>query len=167
VLKGNLVLLWGVRAILLVSLLLHVHSAWGLTLLSRAARPARYAEVTHRASTLASRMMRIGGVVLLVFIVFHLLHFTTGTFHPSFADGDVFGNVVRGFQVTPVALFYVVAMVALMLHLRHGIWSFFQTLGLNHPHVNGIRRGLAWLLALGIGVGFISIPLAVLFRLVR
>ena len=157
-------LLWAVRAVLLVSVILHVHCAYTLTRAARRARPAGYAEREGQAATFSARTMRWGGVLLLVFIVYHLLHFTTGTLHPDFRPGDVYSNLIVGFSVPAVALFYVVAMGALALHLHHGVWSLFQTLGLNHPHLNTARRRLGTFLAVVVPVGFASIPVAVVLR---
>jgi succinate dehydrogenase / fumarate reductase cytochrome b subunit len=107
--------------------------------------------------------MRVGGFILLFFIVFHILHFTTGTVHPDFVPGRVGGNLIAGFRLQPaVAAFYIVAMVALWLHLTHGVWSFFQTLGLNHPRWNRSRLVLAWALAIVIAGGLLVIPVGVL-----
>ncbi len=166
-LRKSLPLLWAVRALLLVSLLVHVHAAVALTRLARAARPARYADLKTRASTLSARTMRVGGLVLAAFVVFHLLHFTVGSVHPAFVAGDVYHNLVSGFRGPLVVGFYLLALAALALHLHHGIWSLFQTLGVNHPHVNGVRRGLARVLAVGLSVGFAAVPLAVVAGLLR
>lgn len=166
-LRKSLPLLWTVRALLLVSLLLHVHAALSLTRLARAARPARYQRLRARTSTLSARTMRVGGLVLAAFVVFHLLHFTIGSVHPAFVAGDVYHNLVTGLRGPAVVGFYLLALAALALHLHHGIWSLFQTLGVNHPHVNGIRRGLARVLAVGLSVGFAAVPLAVITGLLR
>jgi succinate dehydrogenase / fumarate reductase, cytochrome b subunit len=164
-LKSSALVLWSVRAILLTAVVLHIHAAWSLTRLDLAARPERYERLVRQSSTWSARSMRVGGVILLVFVVFHLLHFTTGTVHPAFSPLDVYNNVLIGFGITWVVVFYVVAMLALGLHLHHGIWSAFQTLGLNHPHMNPARRTLATVVAILVAAGFISIPLAVAFGL--
>lgn len=167
-LKSNQALLWSIRAGLGLAVILHVHAAWSLTRLGRAARPADYSTPTERrAATLSAVTIRLGGVLLLVFLVFHLLHFTTGTLHPAFSPTDVYANVIVGFSVPAVTAFYVLAMVALGLHLHHGIWSLFQTFGWNHPHLNAGRRRLALGWAVVVAVLFASIPLAVGFGLVR
>jgi succinate dehydrogenase / fumarate reductase cytochrome b subunit len=157
-------LLWSVRLVLLTAFIFHVHSAWSLTRDARAARPDGYAERKVRAATWSARTMRWGGVLLLAFVIFHLLHFTTGTLHPDFDPHDVYSNVIIGFGVPAVVIFYVAAMAALALHLHHGVWSLFQTLGLNHPHLNPARRRLATFLAVVVPVGFASIPVAVMLR---
>ena len=167
-LKGNLALLWGARAVLLVSVVLHAHAAVTLAARARAARPSGYQRHTRLTSRWSSRLIRLGGVVLLAFVVFHLLHFTTGQALPSlFLDGEVYQNVVRSFQVGWVTAFYVVAMAALGAHLHHGLWSLFQTLGAGHPKLEAPRRGLSWFLSVGLTVGFLSVPVAVFFGRIR
>lgn len=161
------VLLWLVRLVLLACVLLHVAAAWQLTRLGRAARPAAYVAGTRIHTTYASRTMRWGGVIILLFVVYHLLHFTWGTVHPSFVPGDVYHNVVTGFQVWWVAIFYVAAQIALGLHLYHGLWSMFQSLGWNHPRFNLWRNGFAHAFAWIVTAGNVSFPVAVLSGLVR
>lgn len=160
-------LLWTFRSVLLASLVLHVWAAWQLTRSSRAARPVDYAAGTRIHTTYASRTMRWGGVIVLLFVIYHLLHLTWGTVHPSFLPGDVYHNVVAGFQVWWVAVVYIAAQVALGFHLYHGLWSMFQSLGLNHPRFNHWRNGFAHAFAWIISLGNISFPLAVLSGLVR
>lgn len=159
--------LWGARLVLLVAAALHIWSAWRLTSLARASRPVGYAKKRYRAATFASRSMRLGGVLLLAFIIFHVLHLTTGSVHPEFVAGDVHGNVISGLQSPLVALFYVAAMGALGLHLAHGVWSLFQSLGVTNPRVQRYRQGLALVLAIGIAGGFTLIPLAIVTGILR
>src|SRR5690625_480830 len=92
-------LLWGARIVLLVAAVLHIWSALRLTALKRASRPVGYRAYKYRAGTFAARTIRLGGVLLLVFIVFHILHFTTGSVHPDFVEGDVHRNVISGLRV--------------------------------------------------------------------
>jgi succinate dehydrogenase / fumarate reductase cytochrome b subunit len=159
---------WAARVVLLAAVVLHVIAAWQLTRLDRAARPVGYARREPQVSTLASRSMRWGGVLLLVFIVFHILHFTTGTVQPvPFVAGDVYGNMIGGFRIWWVTLFYVAAMAALGLHLFHGGWSFARTLGVARPSPRPFRRPLAAAVAVGVAVGFAIVPLAVFFGLVQ
>jgi succinate dehydrogenase / fumarate reductase cytochrome b subunit len=162
-------LLWGVRIALLTVTLLHVWAAWSLTRMNRAARPLGYREVESRASTYASRTMRWSGVLVLLFVVYHLLHLTFGVkaVHPQFVHGDAYHNFVTGFQNPAVSLFYVVAMLALGLHLWHGAWSFMQSLGLNHPRYNRLRNGFATLVTAVVVLANISFPLAVLAGVIR
>jgi succinate dehydrogenase / fumarate reductase cytochrome b subunit len=161
--------LWIARAVLLVAAGLHIWSAWRLTMINRAARPVGYREVERRESTYASRTMRWSGVIVLLFIAYHLLHFTFGApfVHPHFVPGAVYHNFVTGFRSPLVSGFYVLAMLALGLHLYHGAWSFMQTLGLSHPRYNNLRHGLATLLTVVVVAGNISFPVAVLTGLLR
>ena len=132
------------------------------------ARPQRYA-VDHSAGgrTLGSRTMPYTGVIILLFIIYHLMHFTFGTpvIHPNFDGHDAYSNVVIGFQSYAYvpAIIYLLALVPLAFHLYHGTWSMFQTLGLNNKTYSGILRGLAWIVAIVISVGFALVPLAVIF----
>jgi succinate dehydrogenase / fumarate reductase cytochrome b subunit len=157
-------LLWVVRVVLVVALVLHVLAAWQLTVRDRAARPVAYARQVPQVSTLASRTMRWGGVLLLVFIVVHILHFTTGTIRPTgvFTEGDVYGNAVADFHVPWVAAFYVISMVALGMHLYHGAWSSVRSLGCAPPSPRPLSRRLALVIAIIVAVGFAVVPIAVL-----
>ena len=158
--------IWIARAVLLVAVGLHVWAAVTLTLANWSARPVGYRDWQARESTYASRTMVWSGPLLAVFIVYHLLHLTFGTAHPEFERGDVYHNVVVGFQIPFASAFYIVAMVALGLHLYHGVWSLLQTLGLSHPRWNPLRRTAALALAIVV-LANISIPLAVLAGLVH
>jgi succinate dehydrogenase / fumarate reductase cytochrome b subunit len=159
--------IWIARSVLLAAVLLHIWSATSLTLDSRRARPEGYRQQRWKESTYASRTMRWGGVILLLFIIYHLLHFTTGTVHQSFIEGDVYHNFVAGFRSVPVSLFYIFAMLALGFHLRHGVWSMFQTLGVSHPRYIRMAHVGAWIFAAIIVIGNISFPLAVLAGIVK
>jgi succinate dehydrogenase / fumarate reductase cytochrome b subunit len=160
-------LLWGARLVLLASVVAHAWTAWSLTRQGWAARGVDYRQRENYASDYASRTMRWGGVTLALFIVYHILHFTTGTLHPSFVHGAVHQNFVAGFKVVPVSAFYVLAMCALGLHLYHGVWSLTQTLGLDHPRYNPLRRVAAGAFAGLITVVNISFPVAVLAGIIR
>ena len=166
-LKASGLILWTVRLILLGSLYLHISAAVTLTVRNRQARPEKYDRLETPVSTWSALTLRVGGVVLLAFVVFHLLHLTTGTLHPAFSPTDAYNNVLIGFSIPAVAAFYLVAMAALALHLHHGVWSLFQTLGWNHPHFNPVRRRVATTLAVVVSVGFSAIVLAVAFGMVR
>lgn len=154
--------LWIVRIGLLGAVLLHIVAAVQLTRTSHDARSVGYAREESLAFSYASRTMRWGGVVILAFVVYHLLHLTTGTVHADFVAGDAYRNLVVGFSNPWITSSYIVATGALGLHLYHGIWSTFQTLGLNHPKYNHLRRPLAAVLALVVFVGFASVPAAVM-----
>lgn len=163
-LKSAPLLVWSVRGLLFAAVVFHADSAFRLMALNRASRRIRYQDWEPQESTFASRTMKWGGILLLVFIIYHILHFTVGVLHPTwpaFNVHTVYSNLVTGLQVWWVALFYIVAMGALTLHLYHGIWSVFQTLGVNHPRWNPVRRPLALVLGLVIGLGFMSIPISV------
>jgi succinate dehydrogenase / fumarate reductase cytochrome b subunit len=154
--------IWIARAVLLAALLLHLWAAVSLTLANWQARPRGYREWQARDSTYASRTMVWSGPLLFLFLAYHLAHFTVGSAHPEFVRGDVYRNLVVGFQNPFASGFYVLAMLALGLHMYHGFWSMLQTLGLSQPRWNRIRRGLSLLLAFLVIAGNISIPLAVL-----
>jgi len=159
--------IWLARATLFVAVGLHIWAAWSLTRTSWAARPVAYRQVRRRESTYASRTMRWSGPLLALFIVYHLMHLTIGSAHPHFEEGAVYANVVAGFQVWPVSAFYIVAMLALGLHMYHGVWSMTQTFGLAHPRYDGLRRGCAAAFTGLVVAGNISIPLTVLAGIVR
>ena len=166
-LKSNPELLWAVRVVLLAALVLHVWAGLGLAQTASAARPIGYQESAPQSATLASRTMRWGGLFLLGFLVLHILHFTTGTIHPQFNGADVYANLMVGFRVWYAALFYLLAMVILGLHLYHGTSSMFQSLGLSHPGYDPGRRRAMRLLSVLVFGGFASIPLAVWLGWVR
>lgn len=155
-------LLWIARIVLLGAVGIHALAAFQLWRQSRAARPAGYRKEVSQVFSYASRTMRWGGVIILLFVVFHIMHFTVGSAHPEFVYGSVYRNVVIGFQSLPVALFYLLAVGSLALHLYHGLWSVFTTLGVQNPKVEGIRRPLAAGISLALFVGFASVPVAVL-----
>ena len=176
-LKGTGELLWIARLGLLGALVLHVTMALQLTRIKQAARPVGYQQREPQVSTYASRLMRWGGVLLLVFIVFHLLHFTTGTIFPmasrpydtarTFSETDVYGNVISAFRQAWVVAFYVVAMFFLMLHLFHGAWSSVRTLGLTKPSRHPLKRHVATAIALVVWLGFTAVPVAVFLGVIR
>jgi succinate dehydrogenase / fumarate reductase cytochrome b subunit len=160
--------LWAARLVLLVSLVLHVVAALQLALRRRAARPIRYqGRGVPQVSTLASRTIRWGGVFILVFLVYHILHFTLGTVHSDFVEGDPYHNVTVGFRSPLVVAFYLVAMAAVGLHLYHGIWSGGRSLGVSPPSPHPMRRRLALVLALFVWLGFTVIPIAVFAGVIK
>src|SRR5262249_11686858 len=125
-LHGSPGLLWSVRVLLLVSVIVHIAAAGQLEIGKRRARPIGYAK-KHEQGSLASRTMIWSGAVILAFVVYHILHLTAGTVHPSFVELDVHHNLVTGFQQAGAAAVYVIAMIFLALHLYHGLWSMFQS----------------------------------------
>ncbi len=159
--------LWLIRGILLLSVGLHIAMAIQLTLLKWDARPNAYVKKAAIASTYAARTMIWSGPIVGAFLVYHLLHFTTGQVHPDFVKGDVYRNVVTGFQNPAVALFYMIANILLAIHLYHGVWSMFQSLGVAHPRYTPILRNVAMVYGYIIGIGNVSMPLVVLAGLVK
>lgn len=153
--------LWLARFVLLAAVGVHIVSAFQLSARSRAARPTRYRKQESLSFSYASRTMRWGGIIVLLFIVYHLMHLTVGAAHPDFAAGGVYRNFVIAFGSPAVLAFYVLAQAALCLHLYHGVWSVFQTLGANHPKYNHLRRPFAAAYALVVFVGFLIPPLMV------
>jgi len=159
--------IWVARILLLGSLGLHVWASVTLTLSNRAARPVAYKKVTHDASTYASRTMIWSGPLILIFVVYHLLDLTYGTTNPRFVPGSPYENVVASFHRPLVTGFYLLAMSALALHLRHGVWSMLQSLGVSHPRYDSWRKHAATLFALVVAIGFMAVPVAVLAGIVR
>ena len=159
--------IWIARATLLGAVLAHVWAALTLTLANWGARPIGYREWQARESTYASRTMVWSGPLLALFILYHLAHLTLGIAGQGFVEGRVYDNVVAGFLNPFVSAFYILAMLALGLHIYHGFWSLLQTLGLGHARWMAMRRTVSGLLAGLIVLGNISIPLAVLARIVR
>jgi len=159
--------IWIFRSVLLAAVAVHGWMALSLTLDNWKARPVGYRAQQLQAATWASRTMRWSGVVLAVFIVYHLLHLTTGQAHPNFIVGDAYANFVAGFKAPTVSAFYILAQLCLGLHLWHGVWSVTQTLGLSHPRYNTCRRTFASVLTvLVVGVN-ISYPVAVLAGVIK
>lgn len=164
-------LLWGARIVLLVSVGLHILAAVQLWALNRAARPIRYHKKDDVPTAYAARTMRWSGVIIAAFVIFHVLHLTTGDVVPlaTLPDGsyDVYANVVAGFQIWYVSLAYIVAVSLLGMHLYHGVYSLFQTVGFNHPrYTPGIKR-FSEAFAIALTAGYISIPAAVMAGILR
>jgi succinate dehydrogenase / fumarate reductase cytochrome b subunit len=153
--------LWVFRIVLLGSVLIHAFFGIQLWLLSRGARPVGYEKTPHLETTPASRTMRWGGLLIGVYVVYHLMHLTIGNANPDFIPGDAYHNLVVGFESLLAVGAYVAAVLILALHLFHGTWSGLQTLGLNHPKYNAWRRGIAVALAIVLFVGFAAVPVAV------
>ena len=170
--------LWILRGGLISMLFLHLHAAWSLTRLNRHARPVKYqSKRDYQIANFASRTMRWSGMIVLVFIVWHLLDLTFGVVNSHVGEmithtGDeesvksVYASVVHSFERTPVALFYVVANILLGIHLFHGTWSIFQSLGWNNPRFNNWRRGFATGFASIVVLGNVSFPIAVMAGIV-
>jgi succinate dehydrogenase / fumarate reductase cytochrome b subunit len=160
-------LLWLVRIILLLAVILHIWAAYSLTRMSQEARPKGYTGKRSLAATYASLSMRWSGVLVAVFIVYHILHFTVGTVHPTFIEGQPFHNVTQAFKELWISSIYIVVMLVIGLHLYHGLWSMFQTLGWNNARTELYTRSFARLFALAITAGNVAIPVAVLTGVVK
>lgn len=159
--------LWAARGGLLVAAVLHVWAAASLTLQARAARPVAYRTWTANESTYASRTMRWSGVLVLAFVIYHLMHLTWGNAHPDFVTTDPYHNFVAGFEVPLVSAFYILANVLLGFHLKHGLWSMLQTLGLSHPRYKRAAVLAATAFAVLVTLGNLTFPIAVLAGVVR
>lgn len=160
--------LWLFRILLIVAIVAHVWSAATLWRRANHARTSRYAVKKRVAATWSSKWMRWGGIAILLFVIFHLLQFTTNTIQVNGNFASPYDRVVAGFSVWWVVVVYLLALAALGMHLRHGIWSACQTLGLiNGP---GATRGInivAILVAAITAIGFALVPLAVLFGMLN
>lgn len=161
--------LWVVRLVLIAAVVLHVTAAVQLTRQKQKARPPQlaYKKWEPQISTFASRSIRWGGAYLLVWLVFHILHFTVRAIFPDYSETDVYGNIVEGFSHPLVVAGYVVAMAFLALHLYHGAWSSVRTLGLSRPRPRPTSRSIATAVAVIVSLGFVAVPLAVLFGVVK
>ncbi|GAB3689075.1 succinate dehydrogenase cytochrome b subunit [Nocardiopsis oceani] len=161
--------LWIFRFALLAAILIHIYSAAVLTIRARKARGQRYVSTKRVQRTYSSYTMRWGGVLIALFVIFHILHLTVNVIAPGGASDSPYERLVNGFQPEFwfVTLFYVLAVVAVGFHLRHGIWSGAATLGLNAASRQGKINAVAVGLALVVTVGFLLPPLAVTFGLVN
>ncbi len=156
---GHETFLWIVRAVLIACVVIHALSGIQLARLNRRAKPVGYEVKSYRSANAASLTMLYGGLFLILFIVYHISHFTTGAVHfRGFVEGEVYSNVWSAFQSYGIAGFYVVSMALLALHLYHGTWSMFQTLGVDTPRWNKGIRTAAKLVSIAIFLGFSSVP---------
>ena len=164
------VVLWSLRTGLIAAFLLHIHAAYSLTVMNHRARPVDYeGPRNYIAANYASRTMRWSGTIFGAFLIFHLADLTWGI-QPMAPEvwerGAIYANFVATFSRAPVTIFYVISMVLLGMHLYHGAWSMFQSMGINHPRFNSARRYFAIGLAVFVTIGNSIMPLAVLFGLV-
>ncbi len=166
---GHTHLLWVMRLGLIAAFVLHIASAIALSRQSAAARPVGYASHKKLKSNLANLTIRWGGLTIALFVIYHLMHFTFGVkgVHPDFIHGDAYHNLVVGFQVTPVTFVYMLAVLALGMHLYHGTWSMIQTLGWNRVRYEQQIKIAAAGLAVLITVGFLSVPIGVLAGIIN
>lgn len=163
------VLLWVTRIVLLAAVIGHIVAAVILTVRAKRARPVRYAHRKPVNGSYAARTMRWGGVIIALFVVYHILDLTTGDLNPHGVHGDVYANLLADFAPARwyVTLIYVIAVLALGFHLRHGLWSALQTIGRSSAPVQNTLKGVALVVAVVITLGFLSVPLAVTTGLVR
>lgn len=154
-------ILWTVRLVLLGSVVVHIWAYLVLTRINQKARPEGYRERAYKETSYASASMRLTGPVLLAFIIYHILHMTTGTVHWEFREGMVYHNLITAFTSLPVVIAYVLAMVMLGFHLWHGVWSLFQTLGFSQPRHGSLGRWFATIFTLLVVLGFTAVPLAI------
>lgn len=160
-------LLWVLRVVLLAAVILHVTAAIQLTRLDWASRPKGYRETRRKQATFASLTLRWGGLAIFLFIVYHLAHFTFGLGIPNFGGHETATRRCGGLLQSNHVVLYIAAVGALGTHLYHGVWSMFQTLGLNGPRTDGLWRGLAVLSGILLFLGFSTVPVAVITGLVR
>ncbi len=154
--------LWLIRLGLIAALLLHVHAAYGLTIINRKARAVKYQSARdYQVANFASRTMRWTGIIVLLFLVWHLADLTWGWVNPDFVRGAVYRNIDASLSRLPVAILYIVANLALGVHLFHGTWSLFRSMGWNNPRFDRWTRWLAVGTAAVIVAGNISFPVAV------
>ena len=155
--------LWILRLVLIGAIVLHVHAAYTLTQLNRKARPVKYQSARdYQVANFASRTMRYTGILVLLFLAWHLADLTWGWVNPGFERGAVYRNLDASLSRVPVAILYIVANIALGIHLFHGVWSLFQSMGWNNPRFNSWRRGIATGIATIIVVGNVSFPIMTL-----
>lgn len=161
--------LWIVRLTLIAAIILHITATIQLALRNKKARPVSYSRKQAINSSYASRTMYWSGPIVLAFIIFHLLQFTAGYIHPEakFVEGDVYHNLVSGFQVWWVSAWYIFAITLLGFHLRHGLWSMFQSVGLAHARHTQALKLAALAIATLIVLGYISIPISILLGFVK
>ena len=164
-------LLWVARCTLLAAVGLHILASIQLWLLKREARPVAYVKKDDAAATYASRTMMWSGPIVGAFVVFHVLHLTVGAVVPlqeiAPNQPNVYANVVAGFSNPAISAFYILAIVLLCVHLYHGLWSMFQSLGFSHPRYTPKLKTGAAIFAILIAIGNCSIPIAVMTGLVK
>jgi len=166
-LHSHAMLLWAVRAFLILMIVLHIWAYMQLGVRKMEARPIGYEKKRAAGSSFASRTMYWTGPFIAAYVVYHILHLTTGTANPNFHEGDVYGNVVNAFRSIPVSIVYILAIIFLCMHLYHGLWSWWQSLGVHHPRYTPVLKRAAAAIAVLIAAGYISIPVGVMTGIVR
>lgn len=164
-------LLWGVRILLLIAVFFHILTSYQLWMLKRRARPVAYHKKDDVPSAYAARTMLWSGPIIAAFVIFHVMHLTVGNVPGlplSEVEGgyDVYRNVIVGFRNPAVSISYIVAIVLLMMHLYHGIWSMFQTVGFSHPRYTPRIKRFAQVFSILLAIGFISIPVSVMLGVI-
>ena len=159
-------LIWVARIVLLVSVIAHIVASIQLTKVKMDARPVSYVKTNYSHSSYASRTMMWSGPIVAAFVVFHLMDLTWGNVNPAFQEGHVYGNIIATFSRWPVSLAYIVALTLLCIHLYHGIYSMFQSLGIAHPKYTPVIQRCAKWAAFLLWAGYVSIPVAVLAKVV-
>ncbi|MGA2134281.1 MAG: succinate dehydrogenase cytochrome b subunit [Bryobacteraceae bacterium] len=160
-LHSHPILLWIARSVLLASVALHITASVQLWLLKQRARPQAYVKKDDVPAGYAARTMIWSGPIIAAFVIFHVLHLTTGSIVPI-EELNVRANVISGFQHPAIAIFYIIAMALLCMHLYHGLWSMFQSLGINHPRYTPLLKKFAAVFAWIVAIGNISIPVSVM-----
>ena len=156
------VVLWGMRAVIILAFFFHILAAYQLTRINRRARPVKYQSPRdYAAANFASRTMRWTGILIALFLIYHLLDQTWGPANPEFVRGDAYNNLFYSFERVPVAIVYIIANIALGFHIWHGSWAMFNSLGLNNPRYNLWKRYFATGFAVLITVGYVSMPLLI------
>jgi len=159
--------LWILRIGLVAAFVLHIHAAYSLTMMNRRARPEGYKSPrNYVAANYAARTMRWSGIIVGLYLLFHLSDLTWGFANPDFVRGHPYENEVASFQRVPVAILYIIANLALGLHIYHGAWSMFQSIGLNNPRINRARKLFAQAFAAAIVIGNLSFPILIVTRVV-
>ena len=158
--------LWAARVVLLASVVLHIVASVQLWALNNKARPVPYVRKQDVPTSYAARTMKWSGPIIAAFVIFHVLHLTTGDIVPLYPETapnspDAYDNVITGFQHPAITIFYIVAVLLLSMHLYHGLWSMFQSVGVSHPRYTPRLKRFAAIFAIFVAVGYISIPVAV------
>jgi len=162
--------LWVARSVLLVAVVMHIVASIQLWTLNNKARPISYVRKADVPTSYAARTMKWSGPIIAAFVIFHVLHLTTGDIVPLQAapadSPDAYDNVIMGFQHPAIAIFYIVAVLLLCMHLYHGLWSMFQSLGISHPRYTPRLKRFAGVFAIVVAIGYISIPIAAMAHLI-
>ncbi len=176
-LHSHFVLLWGARVVLFAAVVLHILSSFLLWLEKRRARPTGYVKKDDVPSSYASRTMMWSGPIVAAFVVFHVLHLTAGAIGLGYTaplaapnGGEIefaYQNLVAGFEHPAVSIAYIVAILLLSMHLYHGAWSMFQSVGISHPRYTPVLKKAAHVFAVAVAAGYISIPISVMAGFVR